>query len=150
MAKKSRTWRRQTKSKQESETTIPVSPTTRPASFRFLDLPAEIQTMVLSHKNIISRAVGGVQYIQGCHSDWGAAFCSRFRSCCGLCSPYISFSGCRCTNRNTYSRTCQCLPLGSSVLLVNKTIREEGLRIFYTRNTFKFVGCLTTVFEELC
>ncbi|KAL1984193.1 hypothetical protein VTN96DRAFT_9414 [Rasamsonia emersonii] len=111
-------------------------------SFPFLDLPEEIQLMVLEHLLVVrwDPFVQSSEFAAG-HLIWVHRKEVKPRSlyCCGTCSPNLR--NCFCSLRqNAFSTNCSCFVSPMPYFLVSRHMYSLARDVFYSRNRFSFVG----------
>ncbi|KAF2669841.1 hypothetical protein BT63DRAFT_454022 [Microthyrium microscopicum] len=116
--------------------------------FPFMQLPEELQLMVLSHADLL------------CDSRISTDGCIEGGLDDGVCRVHCAGSNrvkshdnrtfCFCEKFSIlYSSSCTCSPLGnSSLFLVNKASRAQALEVFYTRNRFQMEGFPVELLEK--
>ncbi|KAL1968380.1 hypothetical protein VTN77DRAFT_1909 [Rasamsonia byssochlamydoides] len=118
-----------------------IAPTSSP-SFPFLDLPEEIQLMVLEHLLIVrwDPFVQSSEFARG-QLIWQNRKQNRPRVlyCCGTCSPNLR--NCFCSLRqNAFSTNCTCFVSPLPYFLVSRHMYSLARDVFYSKNRFSFVG----------
>jgi hypothetical protein len=114
-------------------------------SFRPLDLPVEIRRHILEYTDLITPynqfhwyASGGFRVLfrrprcggNKCDMDYHHG--CRFVSCAQFSSR---MTGCICTrNRSAYSSACQCWTSPRSILLANRLLYKEAIRVLHSCN----------------
>jgi hypothetical protein len=109
---------------EEVQTKLTQQPQTKGwEHFPFSLLPSELQTLVLSHSDVVSPSKCGVQFIH----------CG----CCGYCNDGAQGFSCWCSRGGNYSSTCVCYPSESGLWAVSRSVRNECERVYYTHNIFE-------------
>ena len=106
--------------------------------FRFLDLPYEIQQRILLQTDLIASGpvhfnapTGGRKALLEMHSG------GEFR-CCYMCTEGLE-TCCCFRNQSAFSSSgCECWRFPLSILKTCHTLYEEGFKIFWSRNHFRF------------
>lgn len=131
-----------------AETTV-AQATSSQVHFRFLDLPLEIQVMILRYTELVTPY----------DVAWSPDGCGPYRmhyfelralssylalgrerqaykyNCCGLCSSSID-PNCYCWTRvSAASTTCSCWKI-PGIMYVSRSLRELALSVFYSKNHF--------------
>lgn len=107
------------------------------SSFPFLKLPAELQSMVISHL-VVEDGLIPLQSRrwtdQSIHNGY------HVKSCCGHCRGFSieNDDECRCINSGSYSTSCRCVSYFVAISFICKNIRKEALRLYWSYNTFCF------------
>lgn len=117
------------------------TPVARSKPFRFLDLPKELQRLILWHTDLVASSS------LHCHTYWGVIpvlrstdWQERHQWCCMRCTD--AGEACCCAlNHAAYSSTpCVCWRFPSSLFLVNKEFNKEATKIFFSANHFVIWG----------
>ena len=94
--------------------------------FPWQDLPSEIQLRVLSYSDLVAPRL--VEWEEG----WGLGR----SACCQQCTDSLETCCCPSLHAAFSSLGCRCWQWPSELFLVNKTWREQALRIAYSSNSF--------------
>lgn len=102
--------------------------------FRFTDLPGELQVRILEYTDLI--APFDLQWCpQSGYSCYCCYYTSRVTNACLVCREVrlYSFSDLK---QDSFASQCGCWTFPSALFLVSHRIREDAIRIFYSRNHF--------------
>lgn len=102
--------------------------------FNFLELPVELQDLILSHSEIVSTdpiILPQSPLTRRPITSWS------HRHCCYGCNPKHAVIKCSCNSSDNYANTCTCpTPLLSGLFLVNHRMHTQATETFYKHNTF--------------
>jgi hypothetical protein len=100
------------------------------AIFPWQNLPSEIQLRILSHSTLVApRPV-----------EWRGGYGLERSVCCQQCTDSLDTCCCPGLHAAFSSLGCRCWQWPSELFLVNKTLREQALRIAYSNNSFSVLS----------
>lgn len=106
-------------------------------SFRFLDLPIELQLRILGYSDLVSPSA----------IELGAACTRPYRlaSCCQMCTDTLEACCCAVMHGaySTSAGSCTCWTMPTPLFLVNHDFYEHSRSIFFSKNVFRIVWYTT-------
>jgi len=95
--------------------------------FNFSALPPEIQIQILGYTDLVS--LDSITWVHKTKLD--------FISCCLQCTSTLESCCCSPLHAAYTSMTCCCWVIPSSLFLVGRKVRDQALKIFFSRNRFE-------------
>jgi hypothetical protein len=128
-------------------------------SFRYRDLPKEIQTLILEYTELVSpfdlvwalnsdiaKHISSPYYEHRTfHSNMSSPVSS---SCCQKCTPEQRLCACW-PGQAAYSTTCTCWKFPLELFLVDRKMRRDAELIFYSRNRFLLLSARWNYSDEV-
>ncbi len=120
-------------------------------SFRFLNLPQEIQLQILGYTDLVTpydlawspnAGLGGITFFEFHAFRVWPTLPIEFK-CCERCSDALE--ACCCWTMHTaVSTTCTCWKMPTSLFSVSHKLREDAMSIFYSKNHFLILPAMGT------